>query len=55
MYCKGQVVTIKETHKRGIICDKLKTSDRTLYQIKSEDNIIYALEDELCQITLTCD
>lgn len=40
MYSRGQVVTIKETHKRGIICDKLKTSDRTLYQIKSEDNII---------------
>lgn len=55
MYRRGQVVTIKETHKRGIICDKLKTSDRTLYQIKVDDTVKYALEDELCQITLTCD
>lgn len=55
MYCKGQVVTIKETHKRGIICDKIDANNTTLYQLKVDDTVKYALEDELCQITLTCD
>lgn len=55
MYCKGQVVTIKETHKRGIICDKIDANNTTLYQLKVDDAVKYALEDELCQITLTYD
>lgn len=54
MYNKGQIVTLKISQQSGIICDKLRTSDRTLYQIKIEDNIIYAVEDELCPITLIC-
>lgn len=55
MYKQGQIVTLKISQQSGIICDKLKTSDKTLYQIKIADNIIYAVEDELCQTTIIYD
>lgn len=55
MFNKGQVVTIKESHKNGIICDKIDANNTTLYQIKVDDTIKYAVEADLCQTTLIYD